>query len=308
MGPPVSPRTGHAGPAPLPRRINRAPSTVSRELRRNAATRDGRLEYRVSIAQRKAERAARRPKPAELVVDDRLRGYVQDRLAEQVSRPDGTPVPGPATAAWKGRNKPRRQDRRWATAWSPEQIAHRLPIDFPDDGSMRISHEAINQAFYVHGRGALTRELVTCLGTGGYGAQAMREALAIEGHRDAAGHGADGPRHERGAGPVPGTQQDPPEPAVQPRAGGRDSRRRGGRHPRRHPGGPGGPADRGPRRCAGRPESQRLCRGGNRSTGSSGRGWRRPSPLRWVPAPTAVDRRTIGRRSLAGSPSRPRAR
>ena len=48
----------------------------------------------------------------------------------------------------------------------PEQIAHRLPTDFPDDGSMRISHEAIYQALYVQGRGALRRELTACLRTG----------------------------------------------------------------------------------------------------------------------------------------------
>jgi IS30 family transposase len=44
-------------------------------------------------------------------------------------------------------------------AWSPEQIARRLPFDFPADDSMRISHEAIYQALYVQGRGALRREL-----------------------------------------------------------------------------------------------------------------------------------------------------
>ncbi|SDY93470.1 Helix-turn-helix domain-containing protein [Modestobacter sp. DSM 44400] len=136
-------RAQGGGVRDIARRIGRAASTVSRELRRNAATRGGRLEYRASIAQWKAERAARRPKSAKLVENDRLREYVQDRLSGVVRRPDGTPASGPDTAAWKGRNKPRRQDRRWATAWSPEQIAHRLPIDFPDDGSMRISHEAI---------------------------------------------------------------------------------------------------------------------------------------------------------------------
>ena len=51
-------------------------------------------------------------------------------------------------------------------AWSPEQIARRLPLDFPDDDSMRISHEAIYQALYVQGRGALRRELTACLRTG----------------------------------------------------------------------------------------------------------------------------------------------
>ncbi|WP_439681310.1 IS30 family transposase [Embleya sp. MST-111070] len=148
------------------RRLGRDPSTVSRELRRNAATRGGRLDYRASVAQWKAELVARRPKIAKLAGNERLREYVQDRLSGLVRRPDGTPVPGPGTARWKGRNKPHRQDRRWATAWSPEQIAHRLEVDFPEDESMRISHEAIYQALFVEGRGALRRELVACLRTG----------------------------------------------------------------------------------------------------------------------------------------------
>ncbi|MFJ2379084.1 IS30 family transposase, partial [Streptomyces sp. NPDC087769] len=87
-------------------------------------------------------------------------------LSGQVRHADGTTVTGPVAAPWKGRNKPRRQDRRWTTAWSPEQISNRLQVDFPDDDSMRISHEAIYQALYIQGRGALKRELVTCLRTG----------------------------------------------------------------------------------------------------------------------------------------------
>jgi hypothetical protein len=109
---------------------------------------------------------AQRPKTAKLVANERLRGYVQERLSGHVHRLDGTPIAGPPTAAWKGRNKPHRGDRRWVTAWSPEQIASRLPLEFPDDESMRISHEAIYQALYVESRGALKRELVACLRTG----------------------------------------------------------------------------------------------------------------------------------------------
>ena len=149
----------------IARQVGRSPSTISRELRRNAATRGGRLDYRPSIAQWKAELAARRPKTAKLVANEPLRDYVQDRLAGVVHRADGTVV-GPPTARWKGRNRPWRQDRRWASAWSPEQIAHRLPVDFPDDEAMRISHEAIYQALYIQSRGALKRELVACLRTG----------------------------------------------------------------------------------------------------------------------------------------------
>jgi IS30 family transposase len=150
----------------IARRIGCSPSTISRELRRNASTRTYRLEYRASTAQWHAKRRARRPKSAKLVCNERLREYVQDRLAGVIRSPDGWPVAGPDTAAWKGRNKARRQDRRWATSWSPEQISNRLPIDFPDDETMRISHEAIYQALYVQARGALQRELVACLRTG----------------------------------------------------------------------------------------------------------------------------------------------
>jgi IS30 family transposase len=67
---------------------------------------------------------------------------------------------------WIGRRHGRRQDRRWAKSWSPEQIANRIRVDFLDDESMRISHKAIYQALYVQGREALCRELVACLRSG----------------------------------------------------------------------------------------------------------------------------------------------
>ncbi|GAA4557135.1 hypothetical protein GCM10023175_60870 [Pseudonocardia xishanensis] len=155
---------GH-GVRAIARALGRDPGTVSRELRRNAATRGGKPVYRASVAQWKAQVAARRPKPVKLAGNPRLRDYVQTRLSGQLKRPDGTVVAGPSTT-WKGLNKPHRADRRWATAWSPEQISRRLVLDFPDDDDMRISHEAIYQSLYIQGRGALQRELVACLRTG----------------------------------------------------------------------------------------------------------------------------------------------
>ena len=82
----------------------------------------------------------------------------------------------------EGRNKPHRGDWSWLTGWSPEQISHRLKTEFPDDESMRISHEAIYQALYVQSRGALKRELAACLRTGG--------ALRVSRSDSAAGLGA----------------------------------------------------------------------------------------------------------------------
>ncbi len=149
----------------IARGLGRAASTISREVRRNAATRAGGFEYRATTAQWHAERAARRPKPAKLAGNAALRTYVQDRLAGMVAAPSGAEISGP-TVPWKGRRHGRRQDRRWAKAWSPEQIARRLRLDFPGDATMRISHEAIYQSLYVQGRGALCRELTACLRTG----------------------------------------------------------------------------------------------------------------------------------------------
>ena len=149
----------------IARRLGRSPSTISRELRRNASTRSNELTYRATTAQWHAERRASRPKVSKLAANDRLREYVQDRLSGTIARPDGELVPGP-DVRFIGRRHGRRADRRWAKAWSPEQISNRLRVDFPNDETMRISHEAIYQALYIQGRGALKRELVACLRTG----------------------------------------------------------------------------------------------------------------------------------------------
>jgi IS30 family transposase len=149
----------------MARHLSRAPSTISRELARNAATRGGGFEYRATTAQWHAERAGRRPKVAKLASNEALRLYVQDRLAGLISHPDGNTIKGPKVV-WKGRRHGPRWARRWAITWSPEQISRRLELDFPGDTTMRISHEAIYQALYIQGRGALKRELTSCLRTG----------------------------------------------------------------------------------------------------------------------------------------------
>jgi IS30 family transposase len=158
-------RAQSKGVREIARQLGRSPSTISRELRRNAGTRTGRLTYRASTAQWHADRRGRRPKSAKLAVNAELRRYVQDRLSGAVRRPDGAGVEGP-DVSWIGRRYGRRKDRRWAQSWSPEQISNRLRLDFPDDESMRVSHEAIYQSLYVQGRGALRRELTACLRSG----------------------------------------------------------------------------------------------------------------------------------------------
>jgi IS30 family transposase len=159
-------------------RLGRAASTISRELDRNAATHGGGMAYRATTAQWHADRSARRPKPTKLALNIALRTYVEDRLAGVVVAPSGARVRDPAV--WRKDRRPGpRKDRRWPKAWSPEQIARRLPIDFPDDETMRISHEAIYQALFVQGRRALSRELTACLRTG----RALRMPRARVGKR-----------------------------------------------------------------------------------------------------------------------------
>jgi transposase, IS30 family len=146
--------------AEIARLLGRHPTTIGRELDRNrllahphrpplpdgARRRPGpvagtqgpgrrpQVRYRAAAAQAKAEVRGRRPKPAKLTERPALRAWVQDKLSSE--------------------------------QWSPEQIAGRLVEAFPDDERMRISHEAIYQALYVQGRGALRRELTACLRTG----------------------------------------------------------------------------------------------------------------------------------------------
>src|ERR1700712_1460354 len=80
-------RAQDCGIREIARRLQRSPSTISRESRRNAATRGGTLLYRATVAQWKAERAAERPKASRPTKNDRLKNYVQSRLAGGVTFP-----------------------------------------------------------------------------------------------------------------------------------------------------------------------------------------------------------------------------
>jgi transposase, IS30 family len=114
----------------IAKRLGRSPSTISRELGRNAEA-PGR--YRATSAHAVAWRRAARPKPAKLATNLVLRGKVEQDLEKK---------------------------------YSPEQIAGRLRVEFPDDPEMWVSHETIYQSLYVQSRGALRRELTKCLRTG----------------------------------------------------------------------------------------------------------------------------------------------
>jgi IS30 family transposase len=111
--------------------LGRAPSTVSRELRRNAHPDSN--DYRPHAAQRRADARRPRPKPSKIAANPGLRQAIQNGL-----------------------------DLRW----SPEQIVRRLRRDFPDQPGMHVTHETIYQALYVQGRGELRRELAVALRTG----------------------------------------------------------------------------------------------------------------------------------------------
>src|SRR6266849_615209 len=108
--------------------LGRAPSTISREI-----TGIGRWQYRAWRAEDRAARRARRPKSAKLGACPRLRRLVEQGLSLR---------------------------------WSPQQIAARLVVDYPEDPELRVSHETIYRSLFVQGRGALHRELTRCLRTG----------------------------------------------------------------------------------------------------------------------------------------------
>ena len=110
------------------RRLDKAPSTVTREVAANGG-RDG---YSAWAAHQRAHVQAGRPKPCKLRAG-RLRDEVARRLQE---------------------------------LWSPDEIARRLRLEFPDDAEMHVSHETIYQSLFVQGRGELRRELARCLRSG----------------------------------------------------------------------------------------------------------------------------------------------
>jgi len=110
-------------------RVSRHPTTITREVARNG----GRGDYRAWRADQQTHLRARRPKPEKLALNKPLALAVEYLLEQHCS---------------------------------PEQIAGRLPLEFPDDKDMRVSHETIYQSLFVHGRGALRKELVSCLRSG----------------------------------------------------------------------------------------------------------------------------------------------
>jgi IS30 family transposase len=115
----------------IAQRLDRSPSTISRELRRNAHPDSG--EYRPWAAQRRAARRRARPKQTKIGANPELRDFIAKGLQRR---------------------------------WSPEQICRRLRREFPDRPEMHVVHETVYQALYVQGRGELRRELAQCLRTG----------------------------------------------------------------------------------------------------------------------------------------------
>ncbi len=110
----------------IARRLNRTASTVSREISRHG----GRPTYRAHAAHDLAWNSALRPKKCLLAVSPKLRNIVTSKLILD---------------------------------WSPEQISGWLKIQFPDDASMRVSHEMIYRSLFIQARGVLKKELMNYL-------------------------------------------------------------------------------------------------------------------------------------------------
>jgi IS30 family transposase len=121
----------------IARGMSRSASTICREVKANG----GRAKYRALPADRRAQRRALRPKRAKLVGCRRLRNVVERKLEE---------------------------------LWSPQQISGWLAERYPNDPEMQVSHETIYQSLFVQSRGALRKELHSCLRSG----RAMRRAKA----------------------------------------------------------------------------------------------------------------------------------
>ena len=110
--------------------MGRSPSTISRELRRNTTSERGYLPH---TAHRLSVQRRRRSRTPKLIKCEPLRNYVHAKLQQR---------------------------------WSPEQISHRLPRDFPDSPEMRVATETIYQAIYVHLHGTLKRDMARQLRRG----------------------------------------------------------------------------------------------------------------------------------------------
>lgn len=108
------------------RRLCRAPSTISREVRRYG----GRRDYRAAVADSGAWARARRPKRCRLARSHLLRTLVATKLSLD---------------------------------WSPQQMSGWLRQTFPDDPGLHVSHETIYRSLFVQSRGVLKRELIAHL-------------------------------------------------------------------------------------------------------------------------------------------------
>ncbi|MFB7577225.1 IS30 family transposase [Streptomyces sp. NPDC056165] len=113
-------------------RLGRAPSTVSRELRRNSRPHDNGV-YDADLAHHRCRERAGRPRRAKLTVDPELRAEVQAKLDQE---------------------------------WSPEQIAAHLRCRWPDHPERHLCHESIYRALYQGAKGGLSRTLTRKLRTG----------------------------------------------------------------------------------------------------------------------------------------------